>query len=224
MNILLVDDEKQFATAVAELLKMNKYNVTIAYNGEDGYDYALTGNFDLFILDVMMPGVDGFTLVKKIRNAKIDAPILMLTAKTETADKIQGLNLGADDYISKPFESGELLARIKALLRRKSSYTGNIIQFGDANLDRDEYVLFNGDKKVALGKKEFQILEMLMLAGGKNIEKNTLIDRIWGYDSEAEYNAIEVYVSFLRRKLSAVNCSVTIKSLRGIGYSLTKND
>lgn len=224
MNILVVDDERQLASVLADLLKMNNYAVTVAYDGEEGLDYALTGLFDLFVLDVMMPKIDGFTLLKKIRAAKIDTPVLMLTAKNETADKIYGLNLGADDYITKPFDSQEFIARIKALLRRKEKFTGDLLTFGDLTLDRDTLELIKEDKKIGLGKKEFQIMEMLMLSGERNIDKERFIEKIWGYDSEAEYNAIEVYVSFLRRKLSAIGSNVTIKSTRGIGYGLNKND
>lgn len=224
MNILVIDDERQLASVLADLLKMNNYTVTVAYDGEEGLDYALTGLFDLFVLDVMMPKIDGFTLLKKIRAAKIDTPVLMLTAKNETADKIYGLNLGADDYITKPFDSQEFIARIKALLRRKEKFTGDLLTFGDLTLDRDTLELIKEDKKIGLGKKEFQIMEMLMLSGERNIDKERFIEKIWGYDSEAEYNAIEVYVSFLRRKLSAIGSNVTIKSTRGIGYGLNKND
>lgn len=224
MNILIVDDEVQLCSALSQILKLNKYNVTCCYDGEEGLDYALTSNFDLFIIDVMMPKIDGFTLVKEIRNAKLDTPILMLTAKSDTQDKIYGLNAGADDYISKPFSTDELLARIKALLRRRANYVSDDLTFLDLTLNRDEFTISCNENKIALGKKEFQIMEILMLAGGKNVDKNKLIDKIWGYDSDAEYNAIEVYVSFLRRKLEAIKSKVTIKSIRGVGYNLNGND
>ena len=220
MNILIADDERDLTAALSEILKRNNFSVTVANDGETGLDFALSGIFDLIILDVMMPKLAGFSLLKIIRDKKIDVPVLMLTAKAETANKIGGLNLGADDYITKPFDTDELLARIRALLRRKEKFTGDVIKFNDIYLDRDSAELGSGDKKITLGKKEFQILEMLILNAGKNIEKERFIEKIWGYDTDAEYNTIEVYVSFLRKKLAAVNAKTEIKSLRGIGYTL----
>lgn len=220
MKILIVDDERQLTDAVAVILKQNNYLVDCAYNGEDGLDHALSGVYDLIILDVMMPKMDGFTMLKLLRRHKVDVPVLMLSAKSETSDKIEGLNYGADDYMTKPFNTEELIARIKALLRRKEKFTGDVLSFGDISLDRDTFELVKGNKKIALGKKEYQILEMLMLNDGKSIDKERFIEKIWGYDTEAEYNTIEVYVSFLRKKLNAVGANTEIKSIRGIGYTL----
>ncbi|MBO5066919.1 MAG: response regulator transcription factor [Clostridia bacterium] len=220
MKILIVDDERQLTDAVAVILKQNNYLVDCAYNGEDGLDHALSGVYDLIILDVMMPKMDGFTMLKLLRRHKVDVPVLMLSAKSETSDKIEGLNYGADDYMTKPFNSEELIARIKALLRRKEKFTGDVLSFGDISLDRDTFELVKDNKKIALGKKEYQILEMLMLNDGKSIDKERFIEKIWGYDTEAEYNTIEVYVSFLRKKLNAVGANTEIKSIRGIGYTL----
>lgn len=225
MKILLVDDERQLTQALSAILKQNKYSVDCANNGEDGLDLAQSGIYDLVILDIMMPKIDGITLLKEIRKSRLDVPVLMLTAKSDTTDKIAGLNLGADDYLTKPFNTEELLARIKALLRRKEKFTGDVLSFGDINLDRDTFEVVCDNKKMALGKKEFQILEMLMLNSGKSIDKERFIEKIWGYDTEAEYNTIEVYVSFLRKKLLAVHSKTEIKSIRGIGYTLGyKND
>ena len=225
MKILLVDDERQLVDALKVILKQQNYSVDCAFDGYEGLDYALFGTYDLIVLDVMMPKMNGFDVLKKIRAKKIDTPVLMLSAKSEITDKIEGLNLGADDYLPKPFNTDELLARIRALLRRKEKYTGNVLTFNDVSLDRDSFTLVKADSNIALGKKEFQILEMLMLSAGKTVDKELLIEKIWGYDSEAEYNTIEVYVSFLRRKLSAVNSTTEIKSIRGIGYTLgVKND
>ena len=227
MNVLLVDDEKDLCSALSAILKQHNYTVDCAYNGEDGLEYALSGIYDVIILDVMMPKMDGFETLKRIRAKKIDAPVLMLTAKSETTDKIDALNGGADDYITKPFDSQELLARIKALLRRGAKYTDNNLFIGNISLDRDTFELVSAGKRIALGKKEFQIMELLMLNKEKRVEKERLIEKIWGYDSEAEYNTIEVYISFLRKKLSAIGGDVEIKSLRGIGYILSaggKND
>ena len=225
MKILLVDDERQLVDALSVILKQNKYSVDCAYNGEDGLDLALSGIYDLIILDIMMPKIDGLEVLKAVRKNKIDVPVLMLSAKSEISDKITGLNLGADDYITKPFNTDELLARVKALMRRKEKFTGDVLSYADIELSRDTFELISNDKRIALGKKEFQILEMLILNNGKSIEKEKFIEKIWGYDNEAEYNTIEVYVSFLRKKFNAVGTKVEIKSIRGIGYTLgVKND
>lgn len=220
MKILLVDDEKQLVSALSVILKQNKYSVDVAYNGEEGLDLALSGVYDLIILDVMMPVKDGFTVLKALRKNKIDSPVLILSAKTETSDKIDGLNYGADDYLIKPFSTEELLARVKALLRRKEKFTGDLITAGDLTLNRDSFELSCGDKKITLGKKEFQILEMLFLSQGKSIDKERFIEKVWGYDTDAEYNTVEVYVSFLRKKLNAIGSVSEIKSIRGLGYTL----
>lgn len=220
MKILLVDDERQLCDALSVILKKNNYSVDCAFNGEDGLDLALSGIYDLIILDIMMPKINGLNVLKLLRKNKIDAPILLLSAKSEITDKIDGLNLGADDYITKPFVTDELLARIRALLRRKEKFTGDVLAFGDISLDRDSLELIKDEKRITLGKKEFQILEMLLLNSGKSIDKEKFIEKIWGFDTEAEYNTIEVYISFLRRKLSAVNAKTEIKSIRGIGYTL----
>ena len=225
MKLLLVDDEKQLVDALSVILKQNNYSVDSALNGEDGLDLALSGIYDLIILDVMMPKLDGFSVLKEIRNNNISTPVLILSAKSEINDKIGGLNLGADDYMTKPFSTDEFLARIRALLRRKEKFTGDLLQFNDVSLNRDNLELVCGLKRVALGKKEFQILEMLILSEGKCIDKERFIEKIWGYDSDAEYNTIEVYVSFLRKKLALIGGNVEIKSIRGVGYMLgCKND
>lgn len=220
MKILLVDDEKQLVSALTAILNQNKYLVDCAYNGEEGLDLALTGLYDLIILDVMMPKMNGFSVLKTIREKGLDVPVLILSAKTEVGDKIGGLNLGADDYLTKPFSTDELLARIRALLRRKEKYTGDTLSFNDITLDRDTFKIINGEKEISLGKKEFQILEMLILAEGKSIDKERFIEKVWGYDTDAEYNTIEVYISFIRKKLMAINSTTEIKSLRGLGYTL----
>ncbi len=220
MNILIVDDERQLVSALSSILKQNNYSVDGVYDGETGLDYAISGIYDLIILDVMMPKLDGFSVLNTLRAKKIDTPILMLTAKSELSDKINGLNSGADDYLTKPFETEELLARIKALLRRKESFTGNLLTYNDITLDRDSYKLIKGEEKIDLGKKEFQILELLMLSPTMAIERERFIEKIWGFDTEAEYNTIEVYVSFIRRKLSAIGSNTEIRSIRGVGYTL----
>ncbi len=220
MKILLVDDEKQLTDALSVILKKNNYSVDCAYNGEDGLDMSLSGVYDLIVLDIMMPKIDGITILKTLRNNGFNTPILMLTAKSEITDKINGLNFGADDYLTKPFITDELLARIKALLRRKETFTGDILSYLDLSLNRDTLEISKDAKKIALGKKEFQILEMLILNQGRSIDKEKFIEKIWGYDTDAEYNTIEVYVSFLRKKLVAIDSLVEIKSIRGVGYTL----
>lgn len=220
MNILIIDDERQLVFALSSILKQNNYSVDGVFDGETGLEYALSNIYDLIILDVMLPKLDGFSLLNALRSKKIETPILMLTAKSEVADKINGLNSGADDYLTKPFSTEELLARIKALLRRKESFTGNHLSYNDIILDRDSYKLIKGEAKIDLGKKEFQILELLMLSPTSCIERERLIEKIWGFDSEAEYNTIEVYISFIRRKLSAIGSTTEIRSIRGVGYTL----
>ncbi len=225
MKILLVDDERQLTDALSIILKQNKYSVDCANDGEEGLDLAISGIYDLIILDVMMPKIDGFSLLRELRRNKLSVPVLMLSAKSDISDKIEGLNFGADDYLTKPFNTDELLARIKALLRRKENFLGDVLSYNDVSISRDSFELICGEKKISLGKKEFQILEMLILNDGKSIEKEKFIEKIWGYDNDAEYNTIEVYVSFLRKKLTAVGAKTEIKSIRGIGYTLgIKND
>jgi len=225
MNVLIVDDEKDLTRALSAILIQHNYAVDCAFNGEDGLNYALSSIYDVIVLDVMMPKMNGFEMLKRLRAKKIETPVLMLTAKTDVADKIDGLNIGADDYLTKPFDTQELLARIKALLRRSSQYKDNALSVGNTVLDRDTYELVVGEKKITLGKKEFQIMEILMINAGKCVEKERLIEKIWGYDSDAEYNTIEVYISFLRKKLAAIGSNAEIRSLRGIGYTVGgKND
>ncbi len=220
MKVLIVDDERQLVSAISAILKQNKFLVDTAYNGEEGLDFALTGMYDVIVLDIMMPIMDGITVLKELRNAKISTPILMLSAKSETGDIVTGLNCGADDYLTKPFDVKELVARIKALTRRKAEFTGDLLTYSDITLDRDSFEIIKDGHKIALGKKEFGIMEILMLNIGKCIDKERLIEKIWGYDTNAEYNTIEVYVSFIRKKLQAVGSIVEIKTIRGLGYTL----
>lgn len=225
MKILIIDDEKALTDAIGAILKKNNYFADCVNDAEDGLDMALTEVYDLIILDIMMPKIDGITLLKTLRREKVFTPVLMLSAKSETSDKISGLDSGADDYLAKPFDSSELMARIKALLRRRGDFTGDTLSFGDLSLDKDSFKLICKGNSISLGKKEFQILEMLILSSGKCVNKEKIIEKIWGYDSEAEYNTIEVYVSFIRRKLAAVESLTEIKSVRGVGYNLEyKND
>ncbi len=223
MKVLIVDDEDRLANALVKLLSQNKILADAVYNGEDGLDYALTGNYDVILLDIMMPKKDGFQVLKELRAKGFSTPVLLLSAKTETKDKITGLNIGADDYITKPFDSEELLARLNAISRRKGEYVGNSLTFGDLTLNKNTRELSVENSKTLLSGKEYEIMEMLMLSNNTIIEKEKFFQKIWGYDSEAEYNTIEVYISFLRRKLEALNSNVKIKTIRSVGYKLEKN-
>ncbi|MDR1101156.1 MAG: response regulator transcription factor [Clostridiales bacterium] len=220
MNILIIEDERELAEALATLMKQNKFACDTVFDGNDGVDYALTDIYDVIILDVMLPRKNGFEVLKELRVNKLETPILMLTAKADVDDKIMGLDCGADDYLTKPFNSSELLARIRALSRRKDEYTGIFLEFGDCKLNIATGELICGEKKISLGAKEFQIMELLMQNSSKITSKERFNEKIWGYDSEAEYNTIEVYISFLRKKIMAINAQIIIKTTRGMGYRL----
>ena len=220
MKLLVVEDEVALAEALSEILKRNKYAVDTVYDGEDGLDYALTGIYDCIILDVMLPKRDGFEVVQELRRQKMSTPVLLLTARSDTEDKIHGLDCGADDYLTKPFVSGELLARVRSLTRRRGEVVTDAFTFGDISLNKSTFSLSRGNDVVKLSLKEYQILEMLMVNPRQLIPKERFIEKIWGYESDVEYNNVEVYISFLRKKLTAVKSSVTIKTARGIGYFL----
>ncbi|MBR2614218.1 MAG: response regulator transcription factor [Clostridia bacterium] len=224
MKILVVDDEVQLNNAITTILKQNKYFVDSAFDGEEGLEMALTGVYDLIILDLMMPKMNGLDLLKVLRNSKVKSPVLILSAKNQTADKIVGLNIGADDYMTKPFDMIELLARVKALLRRNGEFTTDELTFGDLKFNVNTFELSCGEKSLKLGKKEYQIMEIFFNNPKKTIYKERFIEKIWGFETEAEYNTIEVYVSFLRKKLVALGSTVQIKSIRGVGYILEEND
>lgn len=220
MKILVVEDEYQLLEALVDLLKHEKYSVDGVSDGITGEDYALTGIYDVIILDIMMPGQSGLELLKNIRKAGVSAPVLMLTAKADITDKITGLDTGADDYLTKPFVTGELLARIRALTRRKDEFTGDELKLSGTVLDLRTHELRSGAAHVKLSLKEFQIIEVMLQNKNQIVSKESLIEKIWGYDSEAEYNAIEVYISFLRKKLTAIKSGISIKAVRGVGYML----
>jgi len=223
MRILMVEDEKYAARAVAEILKKNHYAVDLAYDGEEGLDYALTDVYDIIILDIMLPKKDGLTILKEIRAAGIDAPVILLTAKGLIEDKVTGLDLGADDYLPKPYHTDELLARLRALNRRKPEFHNDgILNFGDIQLSPHELMLFCGEKQVKLKLKEAQILELLMSHKNQIISKNTIIERVWGYDTEAEDNHVEIHISRLRRALAETQSHVEIRAVRGAGYTLSE--
>ena len=226
MNILIIEDEYSLADAVAETLKSENFNVCVKTNGEDGEDEALTENYDLILLDVMLPGKNGFDILKYLRQEKIKTPVIMLTAKSEIDDKLNGLEHGADDYITKPFAMRELMARIKAVLKRTNNIEDtNYLEYGDLVLDLKNAKLKCKDNEIQISGKELELLEQLLLNKNQILSKESLIERIWGYESEAEYNSVEVYITFIRRKLKLIGSKVNIKAVRGIGYKLEeKND
>ena len=221
MRLLLAEDEKDLSDALVTVLKHNNYSVDAVYNGQDALDYLEAGDYDGAILDIMMPKMDGITVLKKVRADGIHLPIILLTAKSEIDDRVTGLDSGADDYLTKPFSMKELLARIRAMTRRQEKTTDSILQFSDIQLDRSTYQLSNSEgTTIRLANKEYQMLEMLMTNPGQVISVDQFMDKIWGYDSEAEFNVVWVYISYLRKKLSSLHAHVQIKATRGVGYSL----
>lgn len=220
MRLLLAEDEKELSNALVTVLKHNNYSVDAVYNGQDALDYLETENYDGAILDIMMPKMDGLTVLKTIRTHGNSVPVLLLTARSEIDDRVEGLDCGADDYLTKPFSMKELLARIRAMTRRKTDTTDSVLKYSDIELDRSTYQLSSKGKELRLASKEYQMLEMLMVNPGQIISANQFMDRIWGYDSEAEMNVVWVYISYLRKKLASIDSSVQIKATRGLGYSL----
>ena len=221
MKILVVEDEVQLADALSEILRRNMYSVDTVYNGIDGLDNGLTDVYDCIILDIMMPGMNGIEVLKNLRREKISTPVIMLTAKSEIDDKINGLDCGADDYLTKPFITGELLARVRAMTRRKGDIVDeNRVEFGGMELHKNTCSISYAGKDVKLSLKEYQIMELLIANPRQILPKERIIEKIWGYESDVEYNNIEVYISFLRKKINSVSAPVQIKTARGIGYSL----
>lgn len=224
MNILIVEDEKRLAEALAQIMREHKYLCDVAYDGEDGYDYALLGTYDVIVLDVMLPKMSGFEVVKKLRKNHVSTPVLMLTAKDETDDKVTGLDCGADDYMTKPFMAAELLARIRALARRQGEVVYETLTFNDLTLKLAAYELACGGKSIHLGFKEFEVLKILMSNPTAITPKETLINRVWGADSEAEDNNVEAYISFLRKKFYYLGSKTGIETVRKVGYRLTEEE
>lgn len=224
MRILLVEDEKQLSDALVEIMKKNNYTVDAKYDGEEGLYAAQTGIYDVIVLDVMMPKMDGFTVLKTLREDKILTPVIMLTAKSGLGAKTEGFELGADDYLTKPFLAKELMMRINAVSRRKGEIESTQMKFGDLILDTNTCVISsdNSTKTMQLSAKEFQVLEYLMKNTRNVISKEQFIDKIWGYESDTEYNNVEVYISFIRKKMNFVGCTTKIKAIRGMGYILEK--
>lgn len=220
MRLLLAEDEQDLSKALCAILKHNNYSVDPVYNGQDALDYGLCENYDGIILDIMMPKKNGIEVLTELRKNGVDTPVLILTAKGEVDDKILGLDSGADDYLTKPFAMGELLARIRALTRRKADFTPNLLTIGNLSLNRETFELSAGDESIRLGNKEFQMIEMLMGNPSRLISTEQFMEKIWGYETEAEINVVWVYISYLRKKLVSLNANVEIKAVRGVGYTL----
>ena len=226
MKILIIEDEYALADAVAEILKNENFDVSIITDGQAGEDEALTGIYDLIILDVMIPNKDGFEILNSIKNEKVNTPVIMLTAKSQMEDKLQGLENGADDYITKPFHTRELLARVKIILKRNNNLEDiNILSYGDLKLNLDNCKLVCGENTIVINGKELELLQLLMINKNIVVSREMLANKIWGYESDAEYNNVEVYISFIRKKLKLLKSKVNIKAIRGIGYKWEeKND
>lgn len=219
MKILIVEDDQLLANSLKELLEGQNYQVDTVYDGEMGAEYALLGIYDLLIMDVMMPKLDGYQVASQVRARHCGTPILMLTAKSQLDDRIQGLDAGVDYYLTKPFDSRELLACIHALLRRQGAQVDELT-FGNTALDLSTSMLVCGDKQIRLSAKEFDIMRYLFQSGEKNLAKETILARVWGYDSDAVENHVEVYVGFLRKKLRNIGSNVQIQAVRRLGYHL----
>lgn len=220
MRVLIVEDERRLAQTLADLMEAHNYGADIAYDGEEGLDNALSGIYDVILLDVMLPKRSGYEIVHALRKEGDKTPVLMLTARTEVEDRINGLDSGADYYLTKPFDSNELLACIRAITRRNTDAVDNTLAFGDLRLELDTCQLSCGERSVRLSKKEFSMMEKLMANSGKVVTKEQLLLSVWGYESEAEDNNVEVYISFLRKKLKYLKSRVAIKTLRMVGYVL----
>ncbi|MBS5936774.1 response regulator transcription factor [Clostridium sp.] len=221
MKLLLVEDEKELSEALVEILSKNKYVVDAVYDGEDGLNYALTDIYDVIVLDIMIPKLNGLSVLKELRKKEITTPIIMLTAKSQIEDRVQGLDLGADDYLTKPFAAEELFARLRSITRRKGNVINdNYLSYGDVRLDLNTYDLEVKGESIRLTLKEFEIIKYFMERPKVVVSKDDLITKLWGFDAEIEYNNIEVYISFIRKKLQHLNSRVNIVTIRGVGYRM----
>ena len=223
MRVLIVEDEKRLAQALGQIMEEQKYNVDVVYDGQDGLDYGLSGQYDVIVLDVMLPKLDGFSVVKKLREQNISVPVLMLTARDEVSDKVTGLDCGADDYMTKPFSPEELLARIRALSRRQGDVVLEDIHWADLTLKLSSRTLHCGAKSVSLGFKEFEVLKLLLANPRGIVSKEELLVKVWGSDSNAEDNNVEAYISFLRKKFFYLGSRAGIGTVRKVGYHLEEN-
>lgn len=224
MRILIIEDEKEIADGLEAILSRENYSVDVVDNGISGLDYILSGMYDLAVLDIMLPGMNGIDVLKNARSEGVTVPVILLTAKSQLSDKIEGLDSGADDYITKPFDAQELLARIRARTRTSGSASSDELSFGDVILSKHRQELRCGSRSVKLGHKEFQLMECLMINSSRIMPKDTLITKVWGPLDATEYNNIEVYVSFLRKKLRFIKASVQIVTTKNVGYSIEVKD
>ena len=224
MRVLIVEDEVRLASTLQDLLELNGYTADVSHDGESGLDNALSGIYDVVLLDVMLPKLDGFTVLRRLRAAGNATPVLMLTARSELGDRVEGLDCGADYYLTKPFEPKELLACIRALTRRQPELRNtDVLEYGDLKLEKNAFTLSCGDHSLRLSRKEFDMMELLMLNRELVITKENLLLKIWGYESDAEDNNVEVYISFLRKKLDYLHSYVKIKTIRMVGYCLERS-
>lgn len=220
MRLLIAEDELDLAEALTVFFEKNQFSVDAVHNGQDAYDYALSGDYDAIILDVMMPKMDGIEVLQRLRKEGVQVPIMMLTAKGQTDDRIAGFNAGADDYLPKPFDPDELVCRVRAMLRRGGEYKPTLLTFGDLSLDADSGLLSCGQESTRLSGREFQIMEMFMRSPKMVFSADRIMEKIWGWDNEAEINVVWVNISNLRKKLKALGSTVSIYANRGLGYVL----
>ena len=220
MRILIAEDDPKLLKSLVHIFELNTYAVDSVDNGADAFDFAFSGEYDGLILDIMMPGMDGVTLLKKLRSSGITTPALFLTAKTEVYQRIEGLDAGADDYLPKPFSTGELLARVRAMLRRKDNFTPDLLTFGELSLNRSTYELIYDNKVQSLSGKEFQIMEMLMQNSTAILTAEQLITHIWGWNTSVDTSVIWVHISNIRKKIDVLGAGVSIKFVRNAGYTL----
>lgn len=220
MRILIAEDEVEIAKALQVVLEHNRYKVDIVHTGIDALAYANQQNYDLIVLDIMMPGLDGISVLKSIRAKSLPVPVLMLTAKGELEDRVAGLSAGADDYLAKPFATAEFLARVKALLRRSNIYLPDILELADTQLNCNTYELITAKNMIRLNNKEFQLMELFLRNPRNVFSTEQLMERIWGYESESEINVVWTYISNLRKKLSILESGLVIKTIRGAGFAL----
>ena len=220
MKILIAEDEISTAKALKLILEKAKFSVDIVHNGNDAWSYIQNGPYEVIVLDIMMPGMNGLEVLAKIRENNIKTPVLMLTAKAELEDRVAGLDAGADDYLAKPFASSELIARVKALGRRSEVYSDSVKSIGNVTLDANRYEMRVGDKSVSLTNKEYQLLELFILHPGFVFSTEHLMEKIWGLDSESYIDVVWTHIGFVRKKLKQLDANVEIKTIRGAGYSL----
>lgn len=222
MRILLAEDERSLSRAIVALLEKNNYSADAVYDGEEAVEYLAAGNYDAAILDIMMPKMDGLTVLQKLREGGSALPVLLLTARAEVEDKVRGLDTGANDYLTKPFATAELLARLRAMTRRQSAQPGSRLSFGNISLDQTTFTLSSPSGSFRLANKEYQMIELLLRNPGQVIPTERFLEKIWGYDSDVEVNVVWVYISYLRKKLQALQGDIQIKAMRNTGYCLEK--